>query len=72
MAGRGFEGRVAPDLTHLGSRSTLGAGVSEQTPDALRAFLHDPQSIKPGSRMPDFKLTDVEVADLVAFLEEQK
>jgi cytochrome c oxidase subunit 2 len=72
VAGRGFEGRVAPDLTHIGSRTTLAAGVSEQTPDDLRAFLHDPQAIKPGCHMPDFKLTDTELADLVAFLEEQK
>jgi cytochrome c oxidase subunit II len=72
VAGRGFEGRVAPDLTHLATRSTLGAGVTGATPDDLRSWLHDPQTIKPGSRMPDFKLTDAEVSDLVAFLEERK
>ena len=72
VAGQGFDGRVAPDLTHLASRHTLGAGVADQTPEELRAWLHDPQAVKPGCRMPDFKLTDAEVSDLLAFLEEQK
>jgi cytochrome c oxidase subunit 2 len=72
VAGRGFDGRVAPDLTHVATRSTLGAGVTGATADDLRAWLHDPQSIKPGSKMPDFKLSDAEVNDLVAFLEERR
>ena len=70
IAGRGFEGRVAPDLTHLASRSTLGAGVSGDTPGDLTAWLHDPQSIKPGCHMPDFKLADAEVDDVATYLEE--
>jgi cytochrome c oxidase subunit 2 len=72
VAGRGFDGRVAPDLTHVASRTTLGAGVTGATPDDLRAWLHDPQSVKPGCRMPDFKLTDAQVSDLVAYFEERK
>jgi cytochrome c oxidase subunit 2 len=70
VAGRGFEGRAAPDLTHFGSRITLGAGVADSTPTDLRAWLHDPQAIKPGCHMPDFKLSDEQVGDLVAYLEE--
>lgn len=68
IAGRGFDGRVAPDLTHLGSRSTLGAGAVEDAHGELAAWLRDPQAIKPGCRMPDFKLTDAKVDDLVAYL----
>jgi cytochrome c oxidase subunit II len=69
VKGRGFEGRVAPDLTHLASRITLGAGVIDYSPANLKAWLHDPQTIKPGSRMPDFKLGDAEVDSLVAYFE---
>ena len=72
VAGRGFDGRAAPDLTHVASRSTLGAGVTGATPDDLRSWLHDPQRIKPGARMPDFKLSDADLSDLVAFLEERR
>jgi cytochrome c oxidase subunit 2 len=68
IAGRGFEGRAAPDLTHLAARSTLGAGVTENTPADLAAWLHDPQTVKPGSHMPDFKLSDTNVSDLSAYL----
>ncbi len=64
-----FRGGVAPDLTHLVSRSTIGAGVADDSPKELAMWLHDPQSMKPGAHMPDFKLTDAEVDDLVAYLE---
>jgi cytochrome c oxidase subunit 2 len=70
ISGRGFEGRVAPDLTHLASRSTLGAGATDYTRKDLTTWLRDPQVIKPGCHMPDFKLSDAKVDDLVAYLEE--
>jgi cytochrome c oxidase subunit 2 len=69
IRGGGFDGDVAPDLTHVASRSTLGAGVVENTPQQLEAWLRDPQSAKPGCHMPAYKLTDVELADLLAYLE---
>jgi cytochrome c oxidase subunit 2 len=68
ITGQGFDGRAAPDLTHLATRTTLGAGVAENTPPELVAWLRDPQAIKPGSHMPDFKLSDANVDDLAAFL----
>lgn len=72
VAGRGFDGRIAPDLTHVATRKTLGAGVIEQTPRNLRTWLHDPQTIKPGARMSSFKLSDSDVSDLVSYLEERR
>jgi cytochrome c oxidase subunit 2 len=72
VAGRGFDGRVAPDLTHVATRTTLGAGVTGATPGDLRNWLLNPQTIKPGAHMPDFNLSEAEVNDLVAFLEERK
>ncbi len=68
--GRDFDGRVAPDLTHLASRTTLGAGATDNNPGELVAWLRDPQSIKPGCHMPDFHLTDAKVDDLAAYLGE--
>jgi cytochrome c oxidase subunit 2 len=68
IAGRGFNGRAAPDLTHMASRTTLGAGVAQNTPAELAAWLRDPQTIKPGSKMPDFKLSQANVDDLAAYL----
>lgn len=40
-----------PDLTHVGSRSTIAAGVLENTPERLHAWIKDPQYFKPGSKM---------------------
>lgn len=64
-----FSGEVAPDLTHLASRSTLAAGMLANTPDDLARWLTDPQAIKPGSHMPNLDLSHREVSDLVAYLE---
>ena len=60
---------VGPDLTHVASRSTLGAGILENTPENLANWLADPQKIKPGSRMPSLHLTDPQINALVAYLE---
>jgi cytochrome c oxidase subunit 2 len=63
---------VGPDLTHIATRRTLGAGTLLNTPENLAAWLHDPDDFKPGSNMPNFKLSDGDVRALVAFLETQK
>jgi cytochrome c oxidase subunit II len=63
---------VGPDLTHIASRRTLAAGAPENTPENLAAWLHDPDDFKPGSNMPNFKLSPGDVRALVAFLETQK
>jgi cytochrome c oxidase subunit II len=60
---------VAPDLTHLASRRTLGAGVLQNTPADLARWLKNPQAIKPSCRMPNLNLTTGQVNDLVSFFE---
>jgi cytochrome c oxidase subunit 2 len=62
----------APDLTYLASRKQIGGGVIENTPENLRRWLLDPQALKPGCKMPDFKLTDEHLDQLVAYLETLK
>ena len=63
------DARVAPDLTHIATRKILAGGVIPNTPGDLRHWLQDPQGIKEGSHMPDAQLTDLQVADLVAYFE---
>jgi cytochrome c oxidase subunit 2 len=61
--------RVGPDLTHFGGRTTLGAGVAENTPEELRRWLRDPNELKPGTLMPSYSnLADEELDALVAYL----
>ncbi|MCA1644376.1 MAG: cytochrome c oxidase subunit II [Chloroflexi bacterium] len=66
-------GRVGPDLTHLGSRGTLGTGVVDNTPDNLRRWIRNAGSIKPGVLMPAFQnLSDQDLGTLADFLETLK
>jgi cytochrome c oxidase subunit II len=72
---RGLPGgsAVGPDLTHLGSRGTLGAGVVDNTPNNLRSWIRNAQAIKPGVLMPAFQsLAQSDLSDLVDYLESLK
>ena len=69
----GATGTVGPDLTHVGSRASLGAGVIDNTPETLRAWISNPQRIKPGVLMPAFSsLPPDDLNALVAYLEALK
>jgi cytochrome c oxidase subunit II len=62
------DGRFGPDLSHLMSRTTIGAGAATNTPKNLRAWVDDPHQFKPGVLMPAMKLDDPELDQLTAFL----
>jgi len=66
---RSEQPRIGPDLTHIASRTTLGAGVLGNSPADLTHWLLDPQGVKPSSHMPDMQLTGDEVNELVAYFE---
>ena len=69
IRGTAAAGRIAPDLTHLASRSTLGAGTLPMTREALVRWISDPQAVKPGVRMPAFgPLGEERVGALAAYL----
>ncbi len=70
IAGTSATGTVGPDLTDVGARRRLGAGVVENTPATMRAWIHDASSIKPGVVMPSFRsLSDRDLSALTAYLE---
>jgi cytochrome c oxidase subunit 2 len=50
-AGLEFQGR-GPDLSHMGSRLTIGAGFVANDIDTLVRFIAHPASMKPGAQMP--------------------
>jgi cytochrome c oxidase subunit II len=62
-------GKFGPDLTHLMSRQTIGAGVLPNTAADLRAWVNDPQQAKPGCFMPSMKLTNRQLDQVVAYLQ---
>jgi cytochrome c oxidase subunit II len=69
IRGTDARGLAGPDLTHLGSRTTIGAGVLSNDREHLREWIRDPQHEKPGNRMPDLPLSDADVNALAAYLE---
>lgn len=63
-----------PDLTNFGVRTTIAAGVLENTPENLARWLRDPQEVKPGNYMPtlwsqDDPNREEEISAIVAYLE---
>ncbi|AZO00877.1 cytochrome c oxidase subunit II [Mesorhizobium sp. M9A.F.Ca.ET.002.03.1.2] len=56
VAGTDARGLIGPDLSHVGSRATVGAGILPNTEDAIARFIARPELIKPGSRMPAFDM----------------
>jgi len=44
--------RLGPDLTHVGSRMQIGAGVLRTHQGTLAGWIADPQAVKPGVFMP--------------------
>jgi cytochrome c oxidase subunit 2 len=64
--------RMAPDLTHIASRPTLGAGTVPNDRASLAAWIRDPGKLKPGVQMPAHHVPDDEIDALVAYLETLK
>ena len=79
IQGTDAQSPVGPDLTHFGSRDTIGT-VLENTPENLRTWLEHPGAVKEDSLMPDYScpveteqgpedcLSEDEVEALVAYL----
>jgi cytochrome c oxidase subunit 2 len=72
IEGTGATGRVGPDLTHLGSRRTIGAGTVSNTAGNLGGWIIDAQALKPGNIMPPIQLDSQDLQALVKYLESLK
>jgi cytochrome c oxidase subunit 2 len=62
-------GKVAPDLTHVGSRKYLAAGTLPMSRGNLAAWIVDPHGIKPGVNMPTIKLQPDDLNAIASYLE---
>jgi cytochrome c2 len=69
----------APNLTHFGTRNTIGAGLKDLTQESLEGWIIDPSSVKIGTRMQKHaaiydtadgkvNLTPAEVSDIATYL----
>ena len=73
IRGTAFNGTAGPDLTHVGSRRTLGAGILPNNAGAMAGWIGDSQAIKPGNRMPAYPvLSGQELRDVSIWLSQQR
>jgi len=68
IRGTAAHGGIAPDLTHLAARGTLGAGTLPNTPAHLGEWVLNPQASKPGNQMPANPLPADDLAALLSYL----
>jgi cytochrome c oxidase subunit 2 len=70
VRGSTADGRLGPDLTHVGSRLHIGAGTLPNEPDAFRRWIAETDAVKPGVHMPAFRALPAEsVSAIAAYLE---
>jgi cytochrome c oxidase subunit 2 len=69
IAGTQARGAIGPNLTHIGSRTSIASDTLANTPGNLAAWIRNPQAIKPGVMMPDLGLSGSQVHELVVYLE---
>jgi cytochrome c oxidase subunit 2 len=67
-------GIIGPNLTHVGSRTTIAGGIFPNDSANLAAWIADAPSLKPGALMTRMKppLSDADIAALVAYLQSLK
>lgn len=68
IRGTAAAGSVGPDLTHIASRRTLGAGAVVNNHGNLAGWIVGPQALKPGNQMPATTLAPERLHALVAYL----
>ena len=68
VRGTDANGTMGPDLSHLMQRKTLASGVLPNDPQTLRRWITDPQSLKPGNRMPALPLSPAQFDAIHAYL----
>lgn len=69
IRGTAMAQHIGPDLTHIGRRRTLAAGIMENDAESLHRWLHNPPEVKPGSKMPNLNLTDQQITYISAYLQ---
>lgn len=69
VRGTPADGTLGPDLTHLGARLSLGAGILPNNVGTIAGWIADAQHLKPQNRMPSFNtFTGAQLRALAAWL----
>ena len=68
-------GKIGPNLTHVGGRSTLAAGIMPRTDENFAKWIRNSADLKPGSKMPPHAaatLSDPDLQAIIAYLQSLK
>jgi len=66
IRGTAAGGTIGPDLTHIGSRRSVGIDTTKLTHANLVRFIAEGQHVKPGNRMPEFRIFRPDELDALA------
>lgn len=70
IRGTAAAGTLGPDLTHIGSRLSLAAGMLPNNVGTLAGWIAGSQHIKPGNHMPSFdQLTGTQLRAVAQYME---
>lgn len=67
--GVGGTEEIGPDMTHVASRMTLGAGILPNNRGYLAGWIVNPQALKPGNLMPRSYIEPQDLEALLDYLE---
>jgi cytochrome c len=67
IPGSAANGLVGPPLTKMGARSYI-AGRFPNEPIDMEEWLHHPQTMKPGTAMPELAVTERDARDMASYL----
>jgi cytochrome c oxidase subunit 2 len=66
-------GKIGPDLSHIGGRVSLAAGIFPNNAGTLAGWISSAQHLKPGNLMPSFgNLEGEQLRAMAAYLESLK
>jgi len=66
VRGTPADGLIGPDLTHVGSRLTIGAATLPTDPESFRRFVARTHEVKPDVLMPAFGMLPAQDLDALA------
>jgi cytochrome c oxidase subunit 2 len=68
VRGTTAQGRLGPDLTHVASRISIGAGMFDNNPGTLAGWISNSQGMKPGNLMPPIRVPSGDLQALVEYM----
>ena len=72
IKGTNASGTLGPDLTHVASRQTIGAGILPNGHGYLAGWIMNSQTVKPGNEMPPMDLDSAQLQAILAYLDTLK